>query len=197
MLLQWILFFSCVLCVRKWKNFQFGSDILLKSWNKAPCAMFLSDSVTKQFYRPTWWSDVHHLLHACHDVSCETSQTCPNLVLAPPAFLSISLCCCITLLNVIFHLFSTFCEYNPLFQYSHISYFTNAHCVHCLLLRGRKRQSLPPLTGKKGQAGSGADRTKPPPLWCVYRECVTAMWERQREASTLPHLTRLKRNHLY
>lgn len=47
----------------------------------------------------------------------------------------------------------------------------------CLLLQGRKKQSHPPLRRKKGQAGSSADRTKPQPLWCVYRRCVTARTE--------------------
>lgn len=37
------------------------------------------------------------------------------------------------------------------------------------------------LRGKKGQAESGVDRAKPPPLWCVYRGRVSGMTDRDRE----------------
>lgn len=96
------------------------------------------------------------------------------------------LCCWLSALKCIFPLLTLTCfphadRLDHILTTHAFSHFPNAHCLHCLLPQGRKKRALPPLRGKKGQAESGADRTKPLLLWCVYRGRVTGMKDRGRE----------------
>lgn len=145
-------------------------------------------SVTKMFSRPSLPDDPTHTTCWCsHDVSLETSQTRPTLhsftwfplhSFPFPPFIWL-LCCCVTLLKLFFSPHAA--QLHLIFSTHAFSHSPIAHCLHCLLPQGRKKRSLPPLRRKRGQAGSGADRTKPLPPWSVYRGCVTAMRERHGE----------------
>lgn len=141
--------------------------------------------MTKMFYRPTWWSEAHHLLMQswCQPWNIANMSNPALFPLVSSSFLSFPSFHLAAMLYLYLNFFFLphAAQQHLIFSTHAFSHSPIAYCPHCLLPQGRKKRSLPPLRRKRGQAGSGADRTKPLPPWCVYRGCVTAMSERHGE----------------
>lgn len=111
------------------------------------------------------------LKHHKHVQPCTLSPAFLSNSFHFPSFIRL-ICCWITSLKLFFFLcllslFPHAAHLDLIFSTHAFSHFPNAQCLHCLLPQGRKKRSPPRLRRKKGQAGSGADKTKPLPLWCV------------------------------
>lgn len=142
--------------------------------------------------RHTWWANTYHLLMQswCQPKNIKLVQPC-CLALSLFSFLDFLsipvrlLSYCYTVLKLIFSP-AYFIILSVQFTFSVLDFHT------CLMPpfsvhrhRAGKSELFLHLKRKKGQAESGADRTKPLPLWCVYRVNVTGMSERERVSRTL------------